>query len=273
MERWGPKGAGGDFEFNRSTACLEPYRDSLRIITGLENRQAYIHPDGNGGHARASSTFLTATRPHKTAIDFLREEARLLNEQLGLDDRRKLDEYLTGIREIESQIQESERFGLPADPNHPTPEGIPESYREHMRLMMDVMSIAFVTDTTRVATLILAHDVSNRPLRDINIGDGHHDLSHHGKNPDRLEKQAQIDTFYCEQLAYLLKTMQSHKLTGGSTLLDQTMLVYGSGINDGDLHNHVELPIIYAGGAAGESAAGSIKNSTSPHRWLTCTWK
>ncbi len=360
---WRPTGEGTDFQFNRSTKCLEPFRDSLRFITGLENREAYIHPDGNGGHARANATFLTAARPHKTAgadirlgisadqvvanhfrassrlpslelscdgvrnsgecdsgyscaylyniawadertpvgpesnprlvferlfgdgkhgerqknfaqrqasqasaIDFLRDEANQLSRQLGRDDRRKMDEYLTGIREIERRIEKAERFGLPDDPDYPTPVGIPESYRDHMRLMIDVMSLAFATDTTRVATLMLAHDGSNRPMRDINIGDGHHDLSHHGKNPERLEKIAQIDAFYCEQLAYLLKTMQSHKFASGSSLLDQTMLLYGSGINDGDRHDHVQLPIIFAGGAAQGIRGGLHQRLNKPTR-------
>lgn len=347
MKHWRPVGEGADFTFNRSTKSLEPFRDSLRFITGLEHREAYIHRDGAGDHARAGATFLTAARPHKTAgadihlgvsvdqvvaqkighqtrlpslelscdgvrnsgncdsgyscayqyniawadettpvppesnprlvferlfgdgshgerqanyqrrqqrqesvIDFLREEASFVSRQLGMEDRRKVDEYLTGIRAIENRIEKAERFGLPADPEVPTPSGIPESYAEHMRLMIDVMSLAFATDTTRVSTLMLAHDGSNRSFKEIEIGDGHHDLSHHKKDKERLEKIARIDTFYCEQLAYLLGTMKSHQLESGSSLLDNTLLVYGSGICDGDRHNHDDLPVIFAGGAA-----------------------
>lgn len=347
MEHWRPKGEGSEFEFNRSTKALEPYRDSLRFITGLEHREAYIHHDGAGDHARAGATFLTAARPHKTAgadihlgisadqrvaqaighatrlpslelscdavrksgscdsgyscayqfniawadertpvspecnprsvferlfgdgkhgerarnyaqrqarqssvIDFLMEEARDLSKQLGQDDRRKVDDYFSGIREIENRIQKTETFGVPVDPNYETPAGIPESYGEHMRLMMDVMSLALATDSTRVSTLMLAHDGSNRSFKEIEIGDGHHDLSHHKKDPERLEKIANIDAFYSEQFAYLLKTMTEQKVEGNASLLDRTLLVYGSGISDGDRHNHDDLPVIFAGGAA-----------------------
>ncbi|TWT95589.1 hypothetical protein Pla100_32300 [Neorhodopirellula pilleata] len=205
---------------------------------------------GDGSHGERHANYQRRQQRQESVIDFLREEANFVARQIGTEDRRKIDEYLTGIRAIENRIEKSERFGLPVDPDVPTPSGIPESYAEHMRLMIDVMSLALATDTTRVSTLMLAHDGSNRSFKEIEIGDGHHDLSHHKKDEERLEKIARIDAFYCEQLAYLLGAMKSHRLDSGSTLLDNTLLVYGSGICDGDRHNHDDLPVIFAGGGA-----------------------
>ena len=194
---------------------------------------------GNGTHGQASQ---------RSMLDFLKDETKLVHRNLGREDQAKLDEYLSGVRDIESRIEKAERFGFPQDPNHPTPSGIPDSYREHIRLISDVLTLALETDSTRVATFMFAHDGSNRSFRDIEIGDGHHDLSHHQRNPDRLEKIARIDTFYCEQLAYFLQTLKDRKDASGQSLLDSTMVVYGSGISDGDRHNHDDLPVIVAGG-------------------------
>lgn len=205
---------------------------------------------GNGSHGQRRENYQLRQASQRSMLDFLRDETKLVHRSLGREDQAKLDEYLNGIRDIESRIEKAERFGFPVDPDHPTPSGIPDSYRDHIRLISDVLALAFETDSTRVATFMFAHDGSNRSFRDIEIGDGHHDLSHHQRNADRLEKIARIDTFYCEQLAYFLKTLKDRKDSQGQSLLDNTMVVYGSGISDGDRHNHDDLPVIVAGGKA-----------------------
>ena len=205
---------------------------------------------GNGTHGQRTENYQLRQASQRSMLDFLKDETKLVHRSLGREDQAKLDEYLTGVRDIESRIEKAERFGFPQDPNHPTPSGIPDSYREHIRLISDVLTLAFETDSTRVATFMFAHDGSNRSFRDIELGDGHHDLSHHQRNPDRLEKIARIDTFYCEQLAYFLQTLKERKDASGQSLLDSTMVVYGSGISDGDRHNHDDLPVIVAGGKA-----------------------
>jgi len=203
---------------------------------------------GNGTHGQRRENYQLRQASQRSMLDFLKDETKLVHRSLGREDQAKLDEYLSGVRDIESRIEKAERFGFPQDPNHPTPPGIPDSYREHIRLISDVLTLALETDSTRVATFMFAHDGSNRSFRDIELGDGHHDLSHHQRNPDRLEKIARIDTFYCEQLAYFLQTLKDRKDASGQSLLDSTMVVYGSGISDGDRHNHDDLPVIVAGG-------------------------
>jgi hypothetical protein len=205
---------------------------------------------GNGTHGQRRENYQLRQASQRSMLDFLKDETKLVHRSLGREDQAKLDEYLSGVRDIESRIEKAERFGFPQDPNHPTPSGIPDSYREHIRLISDVLTLALETDSTRVATFMFAHDGSNRSFRDIDLGDGHHDLSHHQRNPDRLEKIARIDTFYCEQLAYFLQTLKDRKDASGQSLLDSTMVVYGSGISDGDRHNHDDLPVIVAGGKA-----------------------
>lgn len=205
---------------------------------------------GNGTHGQRTENYQLRQANQRSMLDFLKDETKLVHRSLGREDQAKLDEYLSGVRDIESRIEKAERFGFPQDPNHPTPSGIPDSYREHIRLISDVLALAFETDSTRVATFMFAHDGSNRSFRDIELGDGHHDLSHHQRDPDRLEKIARIDTFYCEQLAYFLQTLKDRKDASGQSLLDSTMVVYGSGISDGDRHNHDDLPVIVAGGKA-----------------------
>ena len=353
MQHWRPQGEGTDFTLNRSTQSLERHRDRLQFITGLENREAYIHRDGAGDHARAGASFLTAARPNKSAVDvhcgvsadqvvaqsigaqtrlpslelscdgvrksgqcdsgyscayqfnlawrdartpvapeanpravferlfgsgphgqrqqnfalrqqrqksvldFVRDEARLMNASLGREDRMKVDEYLNGVREIEVGIEKAERYGMPPDPEMVTPqEAIPESYADHMRLLFDVLTVALQTDQTRVCSFLLAHDGSTRSFPEIGVTDAHHNLSHHQRRESRLEKIAKIDTFYCEQLAYFLDRLRETTDGTGRPLLEDAMVVYGSGLSDGDRHNQDDLPIIVAGGGGGSFEMG-----------------
>ncbi|RYG43062.1 DUF1552 domain-containing protein, partial [bacterium] len=125
--------------------------------------------------------------------------------------------------------------------------GIPTDYGEHIRLMGDMMILAFQADLTRVCTFMFANDGSNRSFAQIGVPEGHHDMSHHGQQQDKLDKKLKIDTYHAEQLAYILGRMKSIK-EGNGSMLDNTMLVYGAGISDGDRHNHDDLPILLAGG-------------------------
>lgn len=189
-------------------------------------------------------------------LDLVTEDASKLRNQLGQRDQQKLDEYLTGVREIEKRLQkvESEQMKQ-ALAGATRPTGIPSDFGEHIRLMGDMMVLAFQADLTRVCTFMYANDGSNRPYPMVGVADGHHDMSHHGKNPDKLAKKQKIDRFHLEQLAYVLKKLDSVKELDGS-LLDHSMIVYGAGISDGDRHNHDDLPILIAGGAAGTLKTG-----------------
>ena len=189
-------------------------------------------------------------------LDFVQQDAKALQKYLGRSDRGKLDEYLTGVREIERQIEKAEAMGLPVDPGEAAPDGNPGSYKEHLRLMMDMMVLAFKTDSTRISTFLMAHDGSNRSFQDIGVNDGHHNISHHKRDPKNLEKIAKIDHFYMEQLAYFLDRLKNTPDVDGKSLLHNSMIVYGGCISDGDRHNHNDLPIIVAGNAGGAFSPG-----------------
>ena len=191
----------------------------------------------------------------KSILDFVMEDSKSLQKHLGYTDKQKLDEYLTSIREIERRMSNADKFTKVTMPKYEKATGIPNSYKEHICLMYDLMWLGFQTDTTRVATFLLAHDGSNRSFPEIGVPDAHHGISHHQKDPERLEKLAKIDEFYSEQLAYFLEKMKSTK-EGNGTLLDNSMIVFGGGISDPDRHNHDDLPVILAGGGGGALKRG-----------------
>jgi hypothetical protein len=192
----------------------------------------------------------------QSILDLVSEEAQKLKGSVGARDRRKLDEYFTSIREIELRLQKFEKTDQGAAlVKGQRPTGIPGEYREYIRLMGDMMVLAFQTDSTRVCTFMFANDGNNRSFMEIGVPEGHHDISHHGMDPNKLEKKRKIDRFHVEQLAYILQRMREVKELDGN-LLDNTMLVYGAGISDGDRHNHDDLPILLCGNAGGTLPAG-----------------
>ena len=195
---------------------------------------------------------------NKSVLDFVAEDAKQLNKTLGQGDQRKLDEYLSSVREVEQRIDKARAANsAPAPkPTMASPTGVPKEVGDHMKLMADLMVLAFQTDLTRVATLPLSNDGSNRPYKFIDVPEGHHDLSHHGSDPAKLGKIAKINKFYLEQLTYLVSKLKAAKEADGSTLLDNIMLVYGSGLGDGNAHNHDNLPILLIGKGGGTIASG-----------------
>ena len=220
---------------------------------------------GSGPAGERKKNYARRLEAQKSILDFVLDDARSLQGQLATRDLAKLDEYLTCVREIESRIEKSEKFGEGPDPGGDTPAGIPASYREHIRLMCDMMVLAFQTDSTRVASLILAHDGSNRAFPEIGIPEGHHFLSHHQGKADRLEKVAQIDLFYMQEYARLLEKLDQSKEVDGRSILDNSMIVYGCGNGDGNRHNHDNLPFILAGGGGGTLSPGRyVKAGSKP---------
>lgn len=240
------------------------WRTSTQPVAPESNpRLAFERLFGNGSPGERQRNFAARQEGQKSMLDFLSAEAKTLQKSLGANDRLKLDEYLTGVREIEQQIQMAEHFGLPADPKVETPAGIPGDYAEHIQLMFDVMTLAFETDSTRICTFMLAHDGSNRSFQDVGVSDGHHDLSHHQDNEERLEKIARIDSFYIQQFAKFLDKMKAKKDADGKTLLENSMVVYGSGLSDGNRHSHRDLPVILAGKGGGKLNPGRYLKSES----------
>jgi hypothetical protein len=188
-----------------------------------------------------------------------------MNARVGAQDKRKLDEYLTGIREIETRVERAERLGRVEDPSMETPAGIPTSYEEYVQLMYDMLVLAFQTDSTRVATLMLAHDGSNRPFGEIGVSEGHHDLSHHQNKPETMQKVARIDLFYAQQFARFLEKLQGTKDVDGNSILHNSQIVYGSGNADGNRHTHTDLPMLLAGAAGGTLNPGRfVKAGSKP---------
>jgi hypothetical protein len=349
---WWPEGEERDFRLSRTLQPLEPLRDHIQILGGLEHRNAMAGSDGGGDHARANGTFLTGVRMKKSAtdihagisidqvmanhvgsltrlpslelscdatrmtaacdsgyscayqynvswsspttpmapesnprqvferlfgegapgernaslrrrraeqrsiLDFAMDDARDLQRQLNPNDASKLDQYLTGVRELESRIERAEKLGDPRDPAEPTSAGVPPSHKEHLHLMFETLLLAFQTDSTRVATLMLSHDGSNRSFAEIGVPEGHHDLSHHFGNPEKIKKVSDIDLFYATQFADFLTKLRDTRDVDGHSLLHNSMVVYGSGNADGNRHTHVNLPIILAGNGGGTLTPG-----------------
>lgn len=192
----------------------------------------------------------------KSVLDFVREDSNDLTKQLGATDRRKLDEYFSAIRDVEQRILRAAKMPEAKAPTEfVRPMAIPASYQDHIRLMCDLMVLAFQADLTRVVTFVLANEGSNKPYPFIGVSEGHHDLSHHGNDLKKKEKIRDINKFHTTQLAYLLAKLKSVK-EGDGTLLDHCMVAYGSGNSDGNSHNHDDLPILVAGKGCGTIKTG-----------------
>lgn len=193
-------------------------------------------------------------RTRKSVIDFVRDDAARLRGRLGRTDQRKLDEYLSAVRDLERRIEMTGKIAT-LSPEDSRPVGTPQSYREHVRLMFDIMTLAFRTDTTRIGTFVMAHDGSNKPYPEIGVREGHHDLSHHENKAEKKDKIARINLMHVELFAAWLKQLKSVR-EGEGTLLDNCMIVYGSGIADGNAHAHHDLPVLLAGRGGGTVATG-----------------
>jgi hypothetical protein len=350
MNRWTPAAEGGAFEFAPIMKPLEPFRQQLLVLNGLDQVNGNPLGDGPGDHARAGATFLTGVHPKKTEgadihagisadqiaarelgkttqfasleigleapgmvggcdsgyscaytntiswrtptspmpmevnpravferlfgdgestdaasrlarakedrsiLDFVRSDVARLQPGLGVRDRSKLTQYLDAIRDIERRIQlaEEQKMELPVMER---PLGVPDSFDEHCKLMMDLEVIAFQADLTRVVTFMMAREGSNRSYRSIGVADGHHSVTHHQNDKEKIEKVVKINTHHVQMFAYLLDKLRSTP-DGDGNLLDHSMIVYGSSIADGNMHTHVDLPIVLAGGAAGQIKGG-----------------
>lgn len=193
---------------------------------------------------------------HKSILDFISDDASRLQKKLARSDQRKLDEYLSGVREIERRIERSEADSKKSySVDYRRPSGVPKEFAQHVRLLSDMLVLAFQTDSTRLCTFMLADEGSNRSYREIGVPDGHHDLSHHGGDAKKQAKIREINRFHVSQLAYLLERLKSIP-EGEGTLLDNCMILYGGGISDGNRHNRENLPILMAGRGGGTMDTG-----------------
>ncbi|WP_437187205.1 DUF1552 domain-containing protein [Planctomicrobium sp. SH668] len=206
---------------------------------------------GDGSDPKAS-----ARRNHfrQSILDFVADDAKRINQSLGMNDRRKVDEYFTSVREVEKRIEQS-TLAPEEIPPYPFQPGAPKDFAEHVRQMYDLMALAYQTDTTRVITLMLANSGSGRAYQELGVSEGHHQISHHQNDPHKVGALQKIDQHMVEQFAYFLGKLQDTK-EGDGNLLKHSMLMYGCALADPDEHAHHNLPIVLAGGGNGKLVGG-----------------
>lgn len=351
QEHWFPS---DDFQLSETLAPLEPIRDQVQVISGLDHINATPGPDGAGDHARASATFLTGMRARKTAgsdihvgisidqlaaqrfgnltrlpsleltsdvvrnsggcdsgyacayqynlawsspttpvtpepkprqaferlfgagaegerkrnylarqasdrsvLDFVLEESRSVRRQLGAYDLRKFDEYTEVVRETERRLTAAETFSEPPSTDRAEPgESLPGELADYMDLMYDMLALAFQTDSTRIATLLLAYDGSNRTFPSLGIAEGHHYMTHNQRNPEYADKVAAIDRYYVQSWSRFLQRLSETEDVDGNSILHNSMIVFGGAIADGNRHTHENLPVVLAGRAGGAIPSG-----------------
>ena len=182
----------------------------------------------------------------RSILDLVRDRTAQLSADLGASDKRKLDEYLTSIREIERRIERAEQDMTHLTPGIDKPTGVPVEYPDYVNLMFDLQLIAFQTDQTRIVTMMMGREGSMRTYPEINVPDPHHPLTHHRGNPEWIEKVTKINTLHMELFAGFIGKLKATP-DGDGTLLDHSMIVYGSGLSDGNRHTHDDLPVLVVG--------------------------
>jgi hypothetical protein len=212
------------------------------------------------GESTDPAARLAALKEQRSILEYVSGSVDRLETSLGKSDRTKLSEYLEAIRDIERRIQKAEQQNAEMKlPAMERPGSIPEEFEDHARLMMDLEVIAFQTDMTRVITLMLGRAGSNRPYRNIGISDGHHSITHHQGDPVKIANVAKIDAYLVSTFAYLLNKLKSTP-DGDGNLLDHSLILYGSGLGDANIHTHHELPTALLGGGAGQIKGGRHLN-------------
>jgi len=196
-------------------------------------------------------------RVRQSVLDLVSEQAADLKNRLGQADKQKIDQYFASVREIEERISRAgqRRKQEIATPEFETPEDVPLDLQEHIRLMYDLMVLAFQTDATRVITFMSANEGSNRPYRSVGVNNGHHELSHHRLDLEKIDQLKKIDLFLMTEFARFLNKLKETPEQSGN-LLDNCMVMYGSGLSDGNRHRHDDLPIILTGRGGGTIKSG-----------------
>jgi Protein of unknown function (DUF1552) len=239
-------------------ACV--YQNNLSWSSPTTPLPAEAHPRivferlfGEGGSAADRRA---ALRKRASLLDWVRDDITRLQNSLGPEDRARVGLYLETVREVERRIQKAEA-GTPDDqmPDLDRPAGVPAAYADHARLMFDLQVLAMQADVTRVITFQLARETSNRTYPEIGVPDPHHPLTHHGNDAEKIAKMAKINAFHVSLFAYYLEKLKATP-DGDGTLLDHALVLYGSGMGNPNIHDHVNLPIVVAGGAAGRVKGG-----------------
>jgi Protein of unknown function (DUF1552) len=239
-------------------ACV--YQNNLSWSSPTTPLPAEAHPRvvferlfGEGGSAADRRA---ALKRRASLLDWVRDDISRLQRTLGPDDRARVGQYLDSIREVERRIQKAESdTGDDRLPDLDRPVGVPASYADHAKLMFDLQVLALQGDVTRVITFQLARETSTRTYPEIGVADPHHPLTHHGNNPEKIARMAKINAFHVSLFAYLIDKLKSTP-DGDGSLLDHSIYMYGSGMGNPNVHDHVNLPIIVAGGGSGKLKGG-----------------
>jgi Protein of unknown function (DUF1552) len=227
------------------TQPLPPVLDPRALFERLFGNDAGLSPEER---ARRN-------KYRRSILDFVTEDTRTLQAGLGPSDKRKLDEYLTSVREIERQIEKTEKENAQIDPGMDKPYGVPNDFAEHFRLMTDMITVAFQADLTRVVTFLVTHEGTSRAYREIGIADGHHPLTHHRNQVELMDKVARINLYHVEQFAKWVGRLKNTQ-DGDGSIVDNSMIVYGAGLADGNAHIHADLPTVIVGRAGGYIKSG-----------------
>jgi hypothetical protein len=204
--------------------------------------------EGDSTDAAARQSLIESQR---SILDYVNSGLKRLNSRLGASDRAKLGEYADAVRDVERRIQQAEQQNAALKlPVMERPSAVPDEFEDHVRLVMDLQVLAWQSDLTRVITLMMAREGSNRPYRNIGISDGHHNITHHQNDAEKIAKITKINEVHVKLFAYLLERLKATP-DGNANLLENSLLLYGSSISDGNLHTHHDLPIVLAGGGGG----------------------
>lgn len=239
-------------------ACV--YQNNLSWSSPTTPLPAEAHPrlvfENLFGEGGTQAERRAALKSRASLLDSVGEELVRLQSTLGPGDRRRVDEYLDSVRDVERRIQQAEASSADNPlPDVDRPKGVPASYAGHARLMFDLQALALQGNITRVITFQLARETSNRTYPEVGVSDPHHPLTHHNNDPEKIAKVAKINRFHVSLFADFLRKLQSIP-EGDGSLLDHVLYLYGSGMGNPNIHNHVDLPIIVAGGAAGKMRGG-----------------
>ena len=239
-------------------ACV--YQNNLSWSSPTTPLPAEAHPRvvferlfGEGGSAADRRA---ALQRRASLLDWVKDDLARLQNTLGPEDRTRVNQYLDTVREVERRIQtaEAQTADTPL-PDLDRPAGVPAAYADHARLMFDLQALAMQGDVTRVITFQLARETSNRTYPEIGVPDPHHPLTHHGNDPEKIARMAKINAFHVSLFAYFLEKLKATP-EGNGTLLDHVLYLYGSGMGNPNVHDHVNLPVLVAGGAAGSVKGG-----------------
>jgi len=218
------------------TQPLPPILDPRALFERLFGDGTVLSPEAR----------IAQAQERRSILDFVMSDTAKIKADLGPTDKRKLDEYLSSIREVERQIEKATKDNAQIDPKMDKPYGVPADFQEHFKLMTDMVTIAFQADLTRVLTFLMTREGTSRSYRELGIPDGHHPLTHHQGKPELMEKVRQINEYHTAQFATWLTKLKSIK-EGDSNILDNSMIVYGAGLSDGNRHAHEDLPTLLAG--------------------------